>query len=68
MKPGNLEKQLRCQIRRQTRDEDSIHAHVESLGLCDFLCFVLKIKKGINYGKKTVYFRMCYQRPSRQGG
>ena len=27
MKPGNLMETLRCQIRRQTRDEDSIYAH-----------------------------------------
>lgn len=27
MKPGNLSERKRCQIRRQTKDEDSIHAH-----------------------------------------
>lgn len=27
MKPGNLSERKRCQIRRQTKDEDSIYAH-----------------------------------------
>ena len=33
MKPGNLRifESERCQIRRQTRDKDSIEAHIESL-------------------------------------
>ncbi len=34
MKPGNLRKTsvfpVRCQIRRQTTDEDSIDTHIES--------------------------------------
>ena len=33
MKPGNLSKLTRCQIRRQTRDEDSIFSHIESFGV-----------------------------------
>ncbi len=37
MKPGNLSERKRCQIRRQTKDEDSIHAHVESFGVCFFI-------------------------------
>ena len=43
MKPGNLAETLRCQIRRQTRDEDSIYAHVECLDVCIF--HVLKYVK-----------------------
>ena len=37
MKPGNLRifGSERCQIRRQTRDKDSIEAHIESL-MCAF--------------------------------
>ena len=33
MKPGNLSKWKRCQIRRQTKDEDSIYSHIESFGV-----------------------------------
>ena len=36
MKPGNLVYMLRCQIRRQTKDEDDT-AHVECLDVCIFL-------------------------------
>ena len=36
MKPGNL-RTVWCQIRRQTRDEDSIDTHIESR-CADFLC------------------------------
>ena len=36
MKPGNLSERKRCQIRRQTKDEDSIYAHVGS-SMCAFL-------------------------------
>ena len=32
MKPGNLIRS-RCQIRRQTKDEDSIVRHIESFGV-----------------------------------
>ena len=35
MKPGNLSERKRCQIRRQTKDEDSIAAHIES-SVCVF--------------------------------
>ena len=27
----------RCQIRRQTKDEDSIDTHIESVGVCFFM-------------------------------
>ncbi len=33
MKPGNLSERKRCQIRRQTKDEDSILTHIESVGV-----------------------------------
>ncbi len=56
MKPGNLSERKRCQIRRQTKDEDSIYAHrifgVRFLFLWNCLC-----GKERNYhGKKTLYF------------
>ena len=59
MKPGNLVRILRCQIRRQTRDEDSIQ-HTSNASMCAFFmfvkCFVLcSRKKGIQNGKKTLY-------------
>jgi len=58
MKPGNLTETLRCQIRRQTRDEDSI-LRTSSPSVCvlllfEMLCCVKKERKSI-YGKKTVY-------------
>ena len=61
MKPGNLVILLRCQIRRQTRDEDSI-LRTSSPSVCDFFVrifvYVCCVKKERNliYGKKTVYF------------
>lgn len=36
MKPGNLSERKRCQIRRQTKDEDSVFTHIGS-SVCDFL-------------------------------
>ena len=45
----------RCQIRRQTKDEDSIGAHIES-SVCGFSFsgFVIERKEKQN-GKKTFY-------------
>ena len=40
MKPGNLAFKLRCQIRRQTRDEDSIQ-HTSNASMCAF--FILYV-------------------------
>ena len=39
MKPGNLVRILRCQIRRQTRDEDSIQ-HTSNASMCAFFMLV----------------------------
>ena len=39
MKPGNLAIRLRCQIRRQTRDEDSIQ-HTSNASMCAFFILV----------------------------
>ena len=39
MKPGNLVYMLRCQIRRQTKDEDSIQ-HTSNASMCAFFLFV----------------------------
>ena len=52
MKPGNLI-YSRCQIRRQTKDEDSIVTHVESR-CAVFSC--LNEERTKNYGKKIIYF------------
>ncbi len=53
MKPGNLSLGKRCQIRRQTKDEDSIYAH-RVFGV-RFLIFRAKNRKDPNNGKKTLY-------------
>ena len=48
-----------CQIRRQTKDEDSIDTHIGSVDVCFFIIFweTLVYRKGQNNnGKKTVYF------------
>ena len=44
MKPGNLRifESERCQIRRQTRDKDSIEAHIESLMCALFFSRLLR--------------------------
>ena len=52
MKPGNLQEIVWCQIRRQTRDEDSIYAHIESR--C--AVFYVEFRKETNDGKKIIYF------------
>ena len=39
MKPGNLSEMKRCQIRRQTKDEDSIQ-HTSNASMCAFFVFV----------------------------
>ena len=39
MKPGNLSIMKRCQIRRQTKDEDSIQ-HTSDPSMCAFFMFV----------------------------
>ena len=50
MKPGNLF-YTRCQIRRQTKDEDSI---VRTSG--PSVCAYFLRKERTNYGKKIIYF------------
>ena len=65
MKPCNLSERKRCQIRRQTKDEDSIYAHrifgvrffyVSEEKERSLLGAVTPVQKGMQYGKKTVYF------------
>ena len=64
MKPGNLSERKRCQIRRQTKDEDSIYAHrifgvrffyVSAQTQWSLPAAVTQVQKGMQYGKKTVY-------------
>ena len=61
MKPGNLSERKRCQIRRQTKDEDSIYAHrifgvrFFILGTARTDCEIKRKEISCN-GKKTVYF------------
>ena len=64
MKPGNLaeakvpnpaaKRKMRIQVSVRLRSE-SVRAHFS----------LLKYRKDDYYGEETVYFRMCYQRPSR---
>lgn len=51
MKPGNLSEGKRCQIRRQTKDEDSIFTHIESVGVR----FLFSKGRKSKNGKKTLY-------------
>ena len=52
-KPGNLQEAIfaRCQIRRQTKDEDSIQ-RTSSPSVCAFL---FSAQERTNYGKKNFY-------------
>ena len=58
MKPGNLSEMKRCQIRRQTKDEDSIQ-HTSNASMCAF--FILRIVgRGIPDAPDPLYeYRMC---------
>ena len=51
MKPGNLRKRG-AKSGGETKDEDSIYAHIESIGVCFFIVERIRITNG----KKIVYF------------
>ena len=59
MKPGNLRifGSERCQIRRQTRDEDSIDTHIESR--CAVFYFRQTVDNGINLRCKPAGQTLC---------
>ena len=61
MKPGNL--QSKVPNPAATRDEDSIE-RTSSLRCVRFY-FLCERERILYYGKKTVYFRVCYLRPPR---
>ncbi len=64
MKPGNLSERMMVPNPAATKDEDSIQ-HTSNASMCAFLMFEVLRKESEFYGKKTVYLRMCDQRPPR---
>jgi len=54
MKPGNLSITKRCQIRRQTKDEDSIQ-HTSNASMCAIFIFVKCEERKCTNGKDLIY-------------
>ena len=55
MKPGNLSERKRCQIRRQTKDEDSIYAHrVFGVRFFDFGVVLLSLQGAKRRGNSQI--------------